>query len=151
MKIIVNCSSEDTTVQLQQPTLGCCSETGQKRVVNGSYYLCFNYMSSVCPGPVRLLLGLQHHRRSGGAAVQENGQTGVAERAEPGRLFWTRGQRGLQRRPDGPGLPVRQGQPGPGLRGLLPLHGNCTYLIFSRPKVLKHLVLKHGFASPFIN
>lgn len=79
-----------------------------------------------------LLLGLQHHRSSGGPTLQEDGQTGVAERAEPGGLLQARGQRGLQRRSDGPGLPVRQGQPGPGLRGLLPLPGNSTYLMGGR-------------------
>merc|ERR1712029_758389 len=53
------------------------------------------------PGPVRLLLGLLHHRFPRGSAFPQDWKALVPQRAEPGGLLPALGQQRLQRRPHG--------------------------------------------------
>ena len=60
-------------------------------------------------GPVRLLLELLHHGRTGGDASPRHRPPRLAVRAEPDRLQQEVRQPRLQRRPDGRGFSVHQG------------------------------------------
>lgn len=61
-----------------------------------SHIVCFHFFTIIVScllssGSVWLLLGFQCHRSSGGSAVQEERQDGVAERAELGGMLQIRG------------------------------------------------------------